>query len=189
MSILASLEPARRVAAPAALLLAALVLACTDAGGDGAGAGSNERGVAVDPCALLTKEEIAEELLQAVSPSQRAAWSTPEFTVSGTVANRGESSACEYAFESRQAVGGTAASRGEFNVMVSPADLVLVPGNERLPVPQAGPEMFRAAASEGVYYVLKGGHAATIGNFPGRTEGGADAGRIALLGRIAERLP
>jgi hypothetical protein len=49
--------------------------------------------------------------------------------------------------------------------------------------------MFGQKSAEGVYYVLKGDQAATISNFPMRSEGDADAGRIALLRHIAARLP
>ena len=189
MPILPSLEPARRGTA-ATLVLAALVLGCANAGGDAGGSeAASAEGVTVDPCTLFTNAELAEELLLSVSPSQRAEWTTSEFTLSGTPATMGEMRTCEYTFASRHAVGGTAASRGSFGVAVSPANLVMVPQNKRLPVPDGGSEMFRVASAEHVYYVIVGNHAVTIRNFPDRSEGGADAGRIALLRRAVQRLP
>jgi hypothetical protein len=171
------------------LLIAVFFLGCANAGDDfDADAERVEGGITVDPCSLLTKEQITEELLLAVSPSQRESWTTSKFTITESPVVMGESRVCNYAFASRQAVGSTPAWQSDFSVTVSPANLVLVPQHERLPVPD-GPGMFRLASAEGVYYVLKSGHAATIGNFPGRSEGDADAGRIALLRRIADRLP
>lgn len=171
------------------LLMAVVVLGCAGKGDEsGADAASSDAAITVDPCALLTNEQISEELLLAVSPSQRASWTTTEFSIANSPVTRGESRACEYTFASRQEVGGTPAWQSAFSLMVSPADLVLVPQDQRLPVPGA-PNMFRQASGEGVYYVVKGGRAATIANFPGRSEGDADAGRIALLRRVADRLP
>ena len=171
------------------VLIAVFVLACANKGDEsGADSKSVNSGVAIDPCALLTKEQISEELLLAVSPSQRATWTATEFTIAHSPVTRGESRSCEYTFASSQSVGGTPAWQSEFNVMVSPANLVLVPQDQRVPVPGA-PDMFRQASAEGVYYVLKGDHAATISNFPMRSEGDADAGRIAMLRYIAARLP
>lgn len=171
------------------LLIAVFVLGCASQGDEsGNDAESNEDVVTVDPCSLLTKEQISEELLLAVEPLQRASWTTTDFTIKQSPVDRGESRACEYTFASNHAVGGTPAWQSAFNVLVSPANLVLVPQDQRLPVPDA-PDMFRQASAEGVYYLLKGGHAVTIGNFPARSEGDANAGRIALLRRIADRLP
>lgn len=170
------------------LLIAVLVLACANEGDESGADAEHTDGITIDPCALLTKDQISKELVLAVSPSQRAAWTTTEFVIKDSPVTRGELRTCDYTFASSEAVGGTPAWRSEFNVMVSPADLVLVPQDQRLPVPDA-PDMFRPASAEGVYYALKGGLAATISNFPGRSEGDADAGRIALLRLIADRLP
>jgi hypothetical protein len=171
------------------LMLVVFVLGCANNGDEsGADASPTNSGVAVDPCALLTKEQIAAELLLSVSPSQRAEWTTTEFTVANSPVTRGESLSCEYTFSSHHLVGGTPASQSAFNVVVSPANLVLVPQDQRVPVPGV-PGMFGQKSAEGVYYVLKGDHAATISNFPMRSEGDANAGRIALLRHIAARLP
>jgi hypothetical protein len=200
MPILQPFEPASRAVALAALLLAAAVPGCGDRADDAGqragsasevgdpGAGDGPARVEVDPCALLTTDEISEQLFLAVSPSERANWTTQEFDITTTEPDWGVSRRCEYKFASREVVGGGPVWHSDFNVMVIDVGAIGVPERKRLPVEGAGPEIFRSSG-ERVYYVTKGAHAATLTSFPGTHEGGEDAGRVALLRRIAERLP
>ena len=180
-------------------LVLGLSLATTACGGDPPESGAQSAGdagdpgavarVAVDPCTLLTNQEISEQLFLAVSPSERPSWTTPEFDVTGTEVEWGVARRCEYKFQSRAAVGGGPIWHSDFNVMVIRSDAILVPESDRLPVEGAGPDIFKSRGEERVYYVTKGGHAAILTAFPGTHEVGEAAGRVALLRRIAERLP
>jgi hypothetical protein len=147
--------------------------------------------VVVDPCALLTKEEISEQLFLAVSPSQRTGWTSSEFEISSNEPQLGTSRLCEYRFESRYAVGGGPVWHSDFNLTVFPSNAVGLPEEKRQPIEGGTSEMFKERGSS-VVYVVKGPHAVSINGFPGRDEdepGGEDAGRLALLRHIAGRLP
>ena len=150
----------------------------------------------IEPCALLTKQEISEQLLLALSPTEVANWTLKEFEVTPTEVPWGESRRCEYAFERKDQNGSTPVWRGNFDVMASPIALVSwIPQRDRRPLAGAGPEMFHAYKGGGRdYYVMKGKYAASLTNFPRTFDSSAesqdsDAGHVALLRRIAERLP
>jgi len=199
MPILQSLEPHSRAALLAALLLAAAVPACGGGGDAGQAAyadledsGDAPARINVEPCALLTNEEISEPLYLAVSPLARPTWTSREFDLATTEPDLGVTRRCEYRFESRQAVGGGSAWHSDFDIMVFPANAVALAEDKRMPIAGAGPEMFKERGTRAAYYVVKGAHAVTLSGFPGRDEnedGGEDAGRLVLLRHIAERLP
>jgi len=197
-----TIDPRAHATLFAALLLAASLTACGDregaAGGAGyAGAGFEDGGdapasITVDPCALLTREEISEQLYLSVPLSQREHYSTPEFGVEGTVADYGASRACAYRFESRDSVGNGPTWHSDFDLLVFPSNAIALPEDKREPIAGAGPDMFKERGTAAAYYVVKGGLAVSVTRFPGRGEdgeGGPDAGRLVLLRHIAGRLP
>jgi hypothetical protein len=200
MTILRSLSPGCRAARFAALLLATAVSACgggADAEEGAAYAGDFEGDetparIEVDPCALLTGDEISEQLFLAVPADQREHYSTDEFGVEGTASDYGASRMCAYRFESRDSVGSGPTWHSDFDLLVFPSNAVALPDDKREPIAGAGPEMFKERGTAAAYYVVKGGLAVSITRFPGRpedAEGGPDAGRLVLLQRITERLP
>jgi hypothetical protein len=142
----------------------------------------------MDPCALLTTQEISEQLLLTVSPSQRTNWSTTEFDVRPTEVDWGMSRRCEIAYQSRHQVSGGAAVRGGFNVMVFGREGLGVPEDQKRPVAGAGPEVFK---HQEVFYVTKGDYAVSLTDFKGTYDSSGDenAGRVALLRAAAGRLP
>jgi hypothetical protein len=148
----------------------------------------------VDPCALLTQQEISEQLLLTLSPSDVSNLTTKEFKVTPTEVPWGESRRCEFAYESKDRSGGGPLLRGNFNLMVSPIGFVSwIQQRDRQPVAGAGPEIFKyQKMGERAYYVTKGKYAASLTDFRGTFDpsgNSSDAGRVALLRRIAERLP
>jgi len=196
------IETPSRTVLLAALLLAAPLTACGDRAGaaqgaEFAGAGLEDGGdaaprVEVDPCALLTTEEISEQLYLSVPLSQREHYSTDEFGVEGTAADYGASRACAYRFESRDSVGSGPTWHSDFDLLVFPSTAIALPEDKRQPIDGAGPDMFKERGTAAAYYVVKGGLAVSLTRFPGRGEegeGGPDAGRLVLLRRIAGRLP
>jgi hypothetical protein len=200
MPILRSLEPGSRAALIAALLLAAAVPAC-GGGGDAeqgaAYAGDLEDGdtparIEVEPCALLTNEEISEQLFLSLSADEQSRYTSREFDLETTEPELGLTRMCEYRFASRDSVGGGATWHSDFNLMVFPSNAIALSEDKRKPIEGAGPEMFKEAGTAAAYYVVKGPLAVSLTRFPGRgedAEGGPDAGRVVLLRRIAERLP
>jgi hypothetical protein len=192
------LDPAFRAALGAVLLVSAA--GCGGSAGADAEGGDAEYGayfdeeqarVAVDPCALLTKEELSEQLFLSVSPSERGSWTSPEFDISSNEPELGTSRLCEYRFESRYAVGGGPVWHSDFNLTVFPSNAIGLAQDRREPIEGGTSGMFKERGSSTVY-VVKGPHAVSIHGFPGRDEdepGGEDAGRLALLRHVAERLP
>jgi hypothetical protein len=143
----------------------------------------------MDPCALLTEREISEQLLQTVSPSERANWTTTEFQVVPVEVDWGVSRRCEFRWQSRQQVsGGAPVVRGLFILMVFRSDGLGVPVRDRRPVPGAGPEIFR---HKQVFHVTKGDYAVSLTDFKGTPDAGGNehAGRVTLLHAAAARLP
>lgn len=202
MPSLQPIESASRAAVLASLLFAAALPAC--AGGDGAGreaaSGSyaedgeeSQARIEVDPCALLTGEEISEQLFLSLSPSERANYRSREFDISTTEPDLGLTRRCEYRFASRDSSGGGGPTwHSDFDIMVFPSNAVALAEDKRKPIEGAGPEMFKESGTRAGYYVVKGPHAVTLTGFPGRGEdepGGSDAGRLVLLRQIAGRLP
>ena len=198
MPILRSLEPGSRAALIAALALAAAVPAC-GGGGDAeqgtAYAGDLEDGdtparIEVEPCALLTNEEISEQLFLSLSADEQSRWMSREFDLATTEPDLGVTRMCEYKFQSRYAVGGGAAWHSDFDIMVFPSNAIALAEEKRRPIAGAGPAMFKEPGTAAAYYVVKGNLAVSLHRFPGRKEESeVDAGRLALLQRIAGRLP
>ena len=195
-----AIEPGSRAAFLAALLLAAPVAACGDRAGAEQGAdsaadledGGEAARLEVDPCALLTREEISEQLYLSLPLHQREHYSTPEFDVEPTPSDFGASRMCAYRFQSRDSVGGNPTWHSDFDLMVFPSNAIALPEDKREPIAGGGAGMFKERGTAAAYYVVKGGLAVSITRFPGRQEdgeGGPDAGRVALLERIAGRLP
>lgn len=194
-------EPASRAAFLAVLLLAVPVAACGDRAGAEQGAdfaadvddgGDAPASLDVDPCGLLTREEISEQLYLSVPQSQRDHYSTPEFDVETAPADYGASRMCAYRFQSRDSVGSGPTWHSDFDLLVFPSNAVALPEDKREPIAGGGSGMFKERGTAAGYYVVKGGLAVSITRFPGRpedAEGGPDAGRLVLLQRIAERLP
>lgn len=201
MPTLTALDPLRRTTLLAAVLVAATLPACAGGGdaGDSAtygadfgdGDGSEAR-IEVDPCALLTREEISEQLFRSIHLSQREHYKTDEFDVETTEPGVGMSRMCEFRFASRDSVGGGPTWHSDFNLMVFPANAVALPEDQRKPIDGAGSDMFKEAGTAAAFYVVKGDLAVSLTRFPGQAddlEGGPDAGRVALLRQIAGRLP
>jgi hypothetical protein len=143
----------------------------------------------IDPCALLTKQEISEQLLNTISPSERTNWTTTDFEIVPTEVDWGVSRRCEVAWRSREQVsGGTPVVRGLFNLMVFRSDGLGVPVRNRRPVTGAGAEIFR---HQQVFYVTQGDYAVSLTDFKGTpdVDGNEHAGRVALLRAAASRLP
>lgn len=185
----------------AMVVLALALTACADRGSPGARSADDPsmesfgadgpRRVELDPCAVLTPEEVATQLARGLQPSDQQNWSTTEFDVTPKEVEWGDARRCEYAFQSRATAGGGPIWHSDFNVMVMDADAMYLPEQSRLPVNGAGPEIFRARG-EKAYYVTKGKYAATLTSFPGNQNpaaGDEDATRVALLHQIASRLP
>jgi hypothetical protein len=148
----------------------------------------------VDPCALLTRQEISEQLLLTLSPSEVSNLTTKEFEVTPTEVPWGESRRCEFKYASMDRSRGGPLLRGDFNVMVSPIAFVdAIRPRDRQPVAGAGSEIFKyEKMGERAFYVTKGKYGASLTDFRGtHSPSGTspDAGRVALLRRIAERLP
>ena len=142
----------------------------------------------IDPCGLITKQEISEQLLNTVSPSERTSWATTEFQVAPTEVDWGVSRRCEVTWQSRQQVSGGPVVRGLFILMVFGIDGLGIPESKRRPVAGAGPEIFR---HQQVFYVTKGDYAVSLTDFKGTPDAGGNehAGRVALLRAAATRLP
>ena len=141
----------------------------------------------VDPCQLLTDEEISEQLWLTISPSQREHYNAKGFDITKTEVPWGVSRRCEYTFRSKATVSGGPVTRGDFNILVSRASLGEVADREKKPIPGVGDEAYR---HQQVWYVRAGDLIASLTDFDGTSEPGLepDAGRIALLKRMAERL-
>lgn len=200
MPILRTLEPGSRTALFAALLLVTSVPACgggADAGqGDAYAADVDDGGdtparIDVEPCALLTNEEISEQLFLSLSADERSRWTSSEFDLTTNEPELGVTRQCEYRFQSRYAVGGGPTWHSDFDIMVFPSNAIALAEEKRRPIAGGGPEMFKEPGTQAAYYVVKGNLAASLHRFPGRheEEGDPDAGRLVLLRRIAERLP
>ena len=123
----------------------------------------------MDPCALLTEQEISEQLLLTLSPTEVANLTPKEFEVTPTEVPWGESRRCEFAYASKDRSSGTPMLRGNFNVMVSPIAFVgAIQERDRRPVAGAGPEIFKyQKMGERAYYVVKGKYGASLTDFRG----------------------
>jgi hypothetical protein len=142
----------------------------------------------IDPCSIITAQEISEQLLHTVAPSQRANWTSTGFDVVQTEVEWGMARRCEITYRSRHQVSGGPAERGAFNLMVFRSDGIGIPERERRPIAGAGPEVFK---HQQVFYVTKGDYAVSLTDFKGTSDsqGKENEGRITLLRTAATRLP
>lgn len=140
----------------------------------------------VDPCRLLTDEEVSEQLWLAIPTHQREHYKTKGFDIAKTEVPWGISRRCEFTFRTKEMISGGPVWRGDFNVMVSHAALYVAERN-KTPVPGVGDEAYH---HQRIWYVRVGDHVATLTDFDGTSEPGLepDAGRIALLRQMAQRL-
>jgi hypothetical protein len=192
----------------AAIVLASTAAACgerargeqPDAAAAGAMAGESDDPAEperppMDPCALLTEREISEQLLLTLSPEDVSNLTPKEFEVTPNEVPWGVSRRCEFAYASKDGSAGNAPLlRGTFSVMVSAIAFAnAIQERHRRPVEGAGPEIFKyQEMGERTYYVTKGKYAASLTDFRGTydpTGQSQDGARVALLRRIAERLP
>lgn len=195
-----SLRFAARLAALTAVLLPTGAAACGDraqgtqarAAANTAADGSDElaerKPPAVDPCGLLTSDEIAEQLRRTGPSNERDIYATMQWDVKPTETPWGVSRRCEISYQGREKATGSDLTRGTFSVMVFWTDMMGIPEDRRKPVAGAPPEIFK---HQQVYYVTKGDLAASLTDFRGTSSDGGDenSGRVALLRKIAARLP
>ena len=157
-----------------------------DAGAGDDGLPAEPAPPSVDPCQLLTDEEVSEQLWLTVPTHQREHYNAPGFDITKTEVPWGISRRCEYTFRSKATVSGGPVFRGDFNVMVSHATFY-VADRDKKPVAGVGDEAYR---HQQVWYVRVGDHIASLTDFDGTNEPGLepDAGRVALLKSMAQRL-
>jgi len=142
----------------------------------------------VDPCTLLTDEEISDQLWLSLQPSERKNYHPKGFNVTKNEVPWGVSRRCEFAYQSKAQISGGPILRGEFNVMVSDSSMAnAVPERQKRPIAGVGDEAFR---HQQTWYVQAGGLVASVTDFRGTNEPGLepDAGRVALLKHMAPRL-
>ncbi len=142
----------------------------------------------VDPCGLLTDAEISDQLWLTLQPSERQTYKPNGFDVKKNEVPWGVSRRCEFHYQSKAQVSGGPALRGDFNVMVSGKAMAdMVPDRQKKPIPGVGDQAFR---HQQTWYVRKGDFVASVTDFRGTNEPGLDpdAGRVALLKLMAERL-
>jgi hypothetical protein len=140
----------------------------------------------IDPCSIITAQEISEQLLHTVAPSQRANWTSTRFDVVPTEVDWGLARRCEVTYRSRHQVSGGPAERGAFHLMVFRSDGLGIPERERRPVAGAGTEIFK---HQQVFYLTKGDFAVALTDFKGTADSQENEGRVALLRAAASRLP
>ncbi|HSQ33263.1 MAG TPA: hypothetical protein VLN49_25590 [Gemmatimonadaceae bacterium] len=123
----------------------------------------------VDPCSLVTKEEIQQQLELAGSPSQAAALKSKGavWTVAMEPAPRGESRACQVHWQA--SVDGDVRRQDDFTIVVTFAGWLTgsVAGMKQpLPIPNLGDEAYFVGGSSGPPYARVGDIAVGIENFP-----------------------
>jgi hypothetical protein len=141
----------------------------------------------LDACALLTDEEISEQLWLTLQPAERESYRPKGFEIARADVPWGISRRCEFSFRSNAVIGGGPALRGTFPVMVSDVRAVPVPERQKKPIAGVGDEAYR---HQQTWYVRVGDLVASITDFRGTNEPGLEpeAGRVALLKHIAGRL-
>ena len=151
-----------------AFMLAFGVAACIPAGTAAGQAGAAAAISKVDPCSLLKKEEIQQQIELSLGSKLEGlqkkgiAWS-----IIMQPAPRGASRACEVAWQGK--VNGEMQSRGEFTVVVTNAGWLTgsVAGmTHPLPIPNLGDEAYFVGGKSGPPYARVGDIAIGIENFP-----------------------
>src|SRR6185503_4547378 len=97
----------------------------------------------VDPCTLLTDEEISDQLWLSLQPSERKNYHPKGFNVTKNEVPWGVSRRCEFAYQSKAQISGGPILRGEFNVMVSDSSMAnAVPERQKQPIAGVGDQAF-----------------------------------------------
>jgi hypothetical protein len=176
-----SSEPAgSEPAAPATTAEQALAAAGTAAGDAAGGDGADADVSAVDPCSLLTTEEIVAQLEAAEDP---AAPIDGGYEITTEAASVGANRSCVFSWRSEASSGGQPLASGQFNLDVLPAADVDIPtafAGETTPIDGVGDRAFVALD---VPYAVVGSHLIGVFNFHGSREGA-----IELLRAAAQRL-
>jgi len=148
------------------------------AAGQAVGAAGNASGASsavsrIEPCSLLTKDEIQEQVEQSHSPSQLAGLKSKGvvWTISMESVPQGASRICQVAWQG--AVNGEVSTKGDFSVNVTYADWLKgsVAGmTHPLPIPNLGDEAYFVGGKSGPPYARVGDVAIGIENFPDTRE-------------------
>ncbi len=123
----------------------------------------------VDPCALLTKDEIQQQVELSMPASQREGLRSKGvvWSIAMQPSPRGASRACQVTWQGN--VNGESHSRGEFQVVVTFATWLTgsVAGMKTpLPIPNVGDEAYFVGGKSGPPYARIGDIAIGIENFP-----------------------
>lgn len=139
----------------------------------------------VDPCSLLTKEEIQQQLELAGSPDQAAALRSngAVWTIAMQPEPRGVSRTCQVHWQA--SVGGDVKRQDDFAVVVTFAGWLtgsVVDMQHPLPIPSLGDEAYFVGGKSGPPYARVGDIAVGIENFPDTRESksGVDLLRLAV---------
>jgi hypothetical protein len=143
----------------------------------------------IEPCSLLRKEEIQEQVEQSHSPGQLAGLKSKGvvWTISMESVPQGASRICQVAWQG--AVNGEVSSKGDFSVNVTFADWLKgsVAGMKHpLPIPNVGDEAYFVGGKSGPPYARVGDVALGIENFPDTRESKSG---LALLRLAVARVP
>ena len=139
----------------------------------------------VDPCALVTKEEIQQQLEQAGSPSQAADLKSKGavWTIAMQPVPRGVSRTCEV--HGQASVDGDVRRQDDFTIVVTFAGWLtgsVAAMTTPLPIPNLGDEAYFVGGKSGPPYARVGGIAVGVENFPDTRESrsGVDLLRLAV---------
>lgn len=158
----------------------------TAAGQPGTASGDPTAAIArVDPCALVTKEEIQQQLEQAGSPSQAAALKSKGavWTIAMQPVPRGVSRTCEV--HGQASVDGDVRRQDDFTIVVTFAGWLtgsVAAMTTPLPIPNLGDEAYFVGGKSGPPYARVGEIAVGIENFPDTraSRSGVDLLRLAV---------
>lgn len=140
---------------------------------------------AIDPCALLTKDEIVKQIELSKVPSQLQAFQSKGgvWSVSMVPEPRGASPACEISW--RGTIGGDVSSKGAFTVVITTAAWLrgsMTGVKQPKVIPGVGDEAYFVGGSSGPPYARVGDIAIGIENFPDtkQSKSGLDLLRLAV---------
>jgi hypothetical protein len=124
----------------------------------------------IDPCSLLTKDEVQQQEALAYSPSQLAALESKGVVWSINMESqpRGVSRACHITWQGK--VNGEVSTTSDFDVVVTFADWLkgsVAAMKHPLPIPNIGDEAHIVGGASGPAYARVGDVAIGIENFPG----------------------
>jgi hypothetical protein len=139
----------------------------------------------VDPCSLLRKDEIQQQIEQSGPASQAAALKQngAVWTIEMHPVPRGASRTCEVHWQA--SVGGDVRRQGDFTIVVTYAGWLtgsVESMDPRLPIPELGDEAYFVGGTSGPPYARVGDIAVGIENFPDtkKSRSGLDLLRIAV---------